>query len=570
MFKCFDIKIIFLTVAWMGVVVLSCATAGRAQFYFWLLSLVLTLTLIAASNRGELSLIIARIRSGRYLGEMILLTGIILLAAYLRTYNLYWLPIQLHNDEMSIGLEARKFLKDGTRPVFGTGWFGHSSLHYFLYALLISGFSDSLMGLRLASVAFSLGSIVGAYFLARLLFGREVAILSVVIITYYHFHLHFSRAGFHNIQAAFFSVFVLAFYVGALKNHSNILWTLTGMTLAVALQAYSANHFLPLFIFGTAITLATTDRYRASIRQGMPYLIISCFVALAPHIAFYFTESDFDLFPRSQGVFVFSSDNLRHMESVMGSSEKSEVLWYQLERNVQFFLGKGDKSMQYGFQGRFIDPAVLSFFLIGLFCFAVRSSWRMGGGLAAAFLFGTALIGGVLTIDPPWPPRLIVLSLIIPIISASGLVLSRDWLIAIFPKWRLALPRLMIVLIVSISALWNIDAYFNKHVMHGPWSERDIICRVIDKNGDVASVLNLFETEQNFSYESFEFMAPGTRGFESLDQLTEIDYDTLFPMLFVSHDEDVTGFVKSDIRGTIIHPRGSLVWSLILDQDGVE
>jgi hypothetical protein len=194
----------------------------------------------------------------------------------------------------------------------------------------------------------------------------------------------------------------------------------------------------------------------------------------------------------------------------------------------------------------------------------------MGGGLAAAFLFGTALIGGVLTIDPPWPPRLIVLSLIIPIISASGLVLSRDWLIAIFPKWRLALPRLMIVLIVSISALWNIDAYFNKHVMHGPWSERDIICRVIDKNGDVASVLNLFETEQNFSYESFEFMAPGTRGFESLDQLTEIDYDTLFPMLFVSHDEDVTGFVKSDIRGTIIHPRGSLVWSLILDQDGVE
>jgi 4-amino-4-deoxy-L-arabinose transferase-like glycosyltransferase len=69
-------------------------------------------------------------------------------------------------------------------------------------------FGETTEALRLQAAIFGTLSILAAYALTRLLWGRRPALIAAALLATYHFHIHFSRNAMNNIYDALFSMLI--------------------------------------------------------------------------------------------------------------------------------------------------------------------------------------------------------------------------------------------------------------------------------------------------------------------------------------------------------------------------
>ncbi len=129
--------------------------------------------------------------------ELLVLAVVLGVAAWLRLPDLARVPANVHGDEASIGLEARRILAGGLSPVFATGWYDVPSLSFSLHAAIMRVVGNDLFGLRLGSALEGLLSILVLYLLARRLWGPRPALVAAALMAIAEWHVHFSRTGFH-------------------------------------------------------------------------------------------------------------------------------------------------------------------------------------------------------------------------------------------------------------------------------------------------------------------------------------------------------------------------------------
>src|SRR5260221_7251637 len=115
--------------------------------------------------------------------ELGAILAIVAVALWLRLPDLATLPPNLHGDEVSIGLDARRVLNGEMPAVFAVGWYEVPALSFTLHAATMALFGDNLFGLRLASLTESLISIVLLYLLTRRLWGSRPALLAAAFMT---------------------------------------------------------------------------------------------------------------------------------------------------------------------------------------------------------------------------------------------------------------------------------------------------------------------------------------------------------------------------------------------------
>ena len=431
-------------------------------------------------------------------GELCVVIALLVLALLLRSYHLNDFPLMIHNDEMNCGLEARAVLHDPQRPFFiGTGWSGHPNFGYLFggISLLIS---DSLWGLRLGSAIMGVFSLLWIYLFMREGFNRRIALTTLFLATVFHFHIYFSRIGTHFNHAAFFIPLCLWLALRASRNW-NIWWCLAaGLCTGLALQVYPATHVLiPAFFIWIIFQLCSpkTSSQRKELIIGIDLCLISMLFSLSPMIIHYVTGGA--LGERSGRTFLFTKENLNHLAFDIGPLTYTKILWYQLQSMTYALLLKGDKCLQYGYQGMLVGP-LLPFILWGLWISV--PSWKNAASLLLLLVITlTWSTGGLLLVDPPAFQRLISFGFLLPAFAALGL----ECIQKLSPLWK----RITLTVVLVGWTSWNATAAWSFY-LHQPVWARDMIVRRLESDPSIKGLLFVSDQYENMKYESFLYMAP--------------------------------------------------------------
>jgi len=442
--------------------------------------------------------------------EFIAVAVIVLAAAVLRVVALEDYPIALHNDEMSCLIEARGFLESNT-ALFNTGWFGCPNLGFFFTSLLLRVLGPTLLALRLSSVFLGLLSLIAAYLLVRRLFGVRPALLLLLLTTPFHWHLHFSRSGFHYMQASSLTVVAVLLFAIAIDRRSPVLFGCAGVITGVAFQTYYAAWLTPMILGAWAVARLLSDREQGKITlKGFTVAMVLFIVTIAPLLAHYVERPD-GAISRSNQVFLLSDSNQAHVINSYGTSDPAKLLTMNAVRLGRFLIGNlGDTSVQYGLQGQFFDPFLLPLFLAGL-AYALTLVRQPGGQLLWIWFLGTMIAGGLLTIDAVFSPRLTGVTAVIllfPVLLIDRLLRAR-WIAD--RRWLRMVATLTIGAVFAGSTWWNLQTTFVRYPRKSHVGYRDHIVRLASDLGNVKTIAN-FSGAETFDHQAYRAIIPDIDG----------------------------------------------------------
>ena len=442
--------------------------------------------------------------------EIIAVAVIMLAAAFLRIVALEDYPIALHNDEMSCLIEARGFLESKS-PLFSLGWFSCPNLGFFLTSLSLRIVGPTLLALRLSSVFLGLVSMMAAYLLVRRLFGVRPALLLLLLTTPFHWHLHFSRTGFHYMQASSLTVVAVLLFAIAIERRSLVLFGCAGVVTGIAFQTYYAAWLTPFILGAWAVARLLSDRKQGKIAiKGFVVTMVLFIVTLAPLLAHYLEKPD-GATSRPNQVFLFSEKNQGHVLAGYGTADPTKLLAMNAVRFGRFLVGKeGDRSVQYGLQGQFFDPYLLPLFLAGL-AYALTLVRQPGGQLLWIWFLGTMTAGGLLTIDAIFSPRLIGITAIVLLFPALLIdrLMGAHWIAD--RRWLKMAATLIFGALFLGSTWWNLQTTFVRYPPKSRIGNRDHIIRVASDLGNVTTIAN-FSGPEDFDHQAYRALIQDVEG----------------------------------------------------------
>jgi len=263
----------------------------------------------------------------------VLLSLIIIIAGFLRAYNIKSLPPGLYPDEAMNGNNALEAISIGNWKVFYPENNGREGLFINIQGLSIKAFGNEPWALRIVSVIFGTLTVLGVYFLAKELFvklsrrfsrdsdftsertekmiplNQKIALLSAFLIATSFWHINFSRIGFRAIMAPFFLTWALYFLLKGLRNQKWLLYgIISGFVYGLGMHSYIAYRATPLLIlivFGMWFFTHKESR-RATLKIFIVFALFSL-LAFAP-LGYHFLKNPADFMGRTSQVSVFSSE----------------------------------------------------------------------------------------------------------------------------------------------------------------------------------------------------------------------------------------------------------------------
>src|SRR3989344_4008221 len=171
---------------------------------------------------------------------------IILIAAFLRFWDLPNTPLGLWADEAINGTNTIQALETRTWKVFYPENFGREGLFINIQALSVAIFGHEPWVLRLPSAIFGLLTVLGLYLMTRELFGARVALFTSFFLATSFWHINFSRIGFRAIMAPFFLVWSFYFLFLAMRKSKEWLFALAGFIFGLGFHSYIAYRVAPI------------------------------------------------------------------------------------------------------------------------------------------------------------------------------------------------------------------------------------------------------------------------------------------------------------------------------------
>jgi 4-amino-4-deoxy-L-arabinose transferase-like glycosyltransferase len=459
--------------------------------------------------------------------------GVILLVAglALRLPGLTDQPYVVHGDEAACGLEAFRWLNGGVPSLISVGWYGLPVAGYGIPALVMRVAGANLFGLRLSSVLLGVGTILLLYALVREFAGRRVAFVAAALMTVSHLSIQFSRMGIHYIHAPFVVLLTLWLLARSLRAKSALAAVLAGVGLSLAMQVYFSARIIfaiiPLFLLGLLLFNRAVLKSRLLM---LGWLLLSFLVAFGP-LGVYFLQDSSSLNSRSAEVLILNmtSGMQAHLISQFGTASLPMVLLRQLAAVPLLVGGLADQSLQYGPLYPMFDALVAALVTIGFF-YALLHLKRPLCLLAVIWVSCTVVAGGVLTIDMPWWPRLLVMLPALCLLAALALEallrafqrawLGLEWLLvpaAPARRWRaLALSGLLALLVIGYSGSQSIHHYFVDYPQQvngdGYRTAYTNIGRYLADLPAGTRVILFSDDSLIWDYSTFQFLAPQVRG----------------------------------------------------------
>lgn len=245
---------------------------------------------------------------------------ILIIASFLRLYNLIDLPPGLYPDEAMNGNNAAEALANKDWKIFYPENFGREGLFINIQSLFIAAFGNQAWALRLPSAMFGILTVLGLYFFTKELFrdydSEKIALLSAFLLATSFWHINFSRIGFRAIMAPFFLVWALYWLLLVIRKSQNsqfsvvncrLLSGLAGLTYGFGFHSYIAYRATPLLLlFLMAMAWRKHESKRALLNIFSIFALFA-FLAGLP-LGIYFLDHPADFFGRISGISIFNSE----------------------------------------------------------------------------------------------------------------------------------------------------------------------------------------------------------------------------------------------------------------------
>ncbi|MER2598251.1 MAG: glycosyltransferase family 39 protein [Caldilineales bacterium] len=350
--------------------------------------------------------------------------AILLLAALLRLTRLSDLPQDLHGDMASHGLQALDLLAGRTRGIIAYGWASIPMTGFLPTALAmrLSG-NQGVVGLALASVAAGLLSVAGLYVLLHELLGRRTALLGAALLAVAYTHIHFSRIA-EYMDPVPWAVWSLALLLIGLRRQQSFYFVAAGVLLAACGLMYYAGRVMWIVVPLVLLALLLTDRQRLwQNRRGVVWLALSALITLGPMLLLLWQQPA-EWLLRAREVWLFNPAVLEHSFHKYGVHTTAQVVAEQLRRSLLMFNAVADSSTQFGFPRAAADAVSAPLIAAGsLYALLRPRQWR--SFLLALMVLVIMLLGSVLTDNPPFWPRLVLI--LLPALGLAALAVDRFW-----------------------------------------------------------------------------------------------------------------------------------------------
>jgi hypothetical protein len=428
--------------------------------------------------------------------ETTLLAALALGTLLLRVVQGNRIPTYLNGDEAAMGLEALAVLQGRLTNPFATGWLSHPTLYFFIQAVSIWLIGATPAALRFSSALASAGIVILLYLFARRYYGRWVALLAALSFAAYHFAIHYGRLGLNNIWDPFFALGALYGLEVGLADGSRKHLLAGGLMAGLSIYFYMGARLIPFI--GLALLIHWAVAERGLWRRRLSDLAVYILAALAPALPLlaYFARRPADMMARWSWLGIFPSGWVAQQVEQTGRSTLS-VLVDQFLKAALSFNYTVDPSFHYrpGIPLFQFVPSV--FFVFGL-AYALAHWRRRGYFILAAWLLLDFVLGGMLLMDPPWSPRLVIaippalICMVLGVVQVCGYVqraLRRPQVL----MWALSLA------LVLATGYGSLRFYFHDYTAG----------RVLrDPNNEVANDLGRYLRTLGPDYQCYFFGAP--------------------------------------------------------------
>jgi len=392
--------------------------------------------------------------------EAVFVVGITVVAGLLRLVNLNGIPYVLTGDESEMGLEAIRVLKGQLRNMFATGWLSHPTLFFFMQAVFLKVFGINVTGLRLLSALAGVATIPVFYIFLRLFWGRRISMMATTLLTFYHFHIHYSRIGINNSFDPLFSLAILYFFVRGFRSRRTVPFVISGALLGFSQYFYMGSRLVPFILAAYVLFLLVKERgfwQRHSLH--LIIFLVAFLVVGAPIISFFIQHPD-NLMARVNLLGIFQSGWLKREAEITGRTQAS-LLWQQALKSVLGYHYFTDPTFWYrpGIPLLTYPAAILFTFGLAYSLYRYRERAYM---LLIVWLGASLFFGAFLLENPPSSQRLVITAPPVMILVALGI---DRWLYygQKIARWRRSSAHIVGIAVVLSLCFINYNFYFIKY-----------------------------------------------------------------------------------------------------------
>lgn len=404
---------------------------------------------------------------------------VLAVALAVRLYRLDTVPGNLTADETDFFREVYRVL-EGNAP----GWFYQGQpatlapLGIYPMAWSVRVFGDSIVGLRMYAVIFSLATLTAFFLYVRYQFSLVVASAMTLLLSTNLWFLHFSRTGWANMNAAFIAIGVTSLLALGLERGRWWWFMGAGVFVGLAPWGYVSARIIPVIVafFLPVALLLYRDRWR-QVLWGFG-LVAAVSVVMAGPVLNELRQGMWDSYTARSGIVsIFTGRSNGEAWRMVPGQVRDSLRGFVLLSNDDDIFRRSTEAVRYAPKGEnLFDPVTRALFFVGL----IASLWRWRQTALWWFMFLPLLSIQVFSGGTPDAARGLVMLPTMFLFVALGLHTVLRWAAITLARWPVAtsagLAALLIVA-VSVSAL-NVRSYFN-------WMESDYALR--DRGPSVSS-----------------------------------------------------------------------------------
>ena len=221
--------------------------------------------------------------------ELAFVAVVTLLAFWLRFFDIASVPLGIHGDEALFGIDALNFISGEHRGIWTGSALGHPMGYSWLVALSFTVGETNVTWLRMVSVLSGTMLVPAGYMLVRQVIGRDVALLSAIMIATSSWLIFQSRIAYQMILVVFVMTLSMYLIFEAVKRRDIVIALLGGVVFGAGLYTFKA--YLIFFAAMTGLILLLTYLPTELRKRRETYLfLIGSFLISAPLLIFYVEE----------------------------------------------------------------------------------------------------------------------------------------------------------------------------------------------------------------------------------------------------------------------------------------